>query len=151
MITIGLTTLIAVVSGAEPSPDAVRQQEFREQALPLLKRYCFDCHGQEAQEGGLVLDAFESPREILEAKDTWFQVIQKLRVQGMPPEDADPPAEEEREFLVEWICLRTAVTRSHRSPSANRQAMNWSRWQSKGVRRNAAFESLERRVVRERF
>ena len=87
--------LLASTSVADDS-DAKHEMQFRTQVLPLLQRYCFDCHGNGSSEG------FKTARSVFEGRKTWFKVLQKLTVEGMPPEDAEQPSKAEREFLVKW-------------------------------------------------
>ena len=103
-----VTTLLAIfllpdlvlADGVEAGP---REQDFRQRVQPLLRQYCFDCHGNGESEGNLSLDAFTNARQVLEGKETWTKVIQKLQLDNMPPSDAQQPGDAERGFLVAWI------------------------------------------------
>lgn len=81
--------------------------DYHKKVKPILQRYCFDCHGNGSDEGGVSFDTFSTDREILERKNLWLAVLDNVRAGLMPPPkdvDADfrPTAEEQRQ-LVNWI------------------------------------------------
>ena len=62
-MVISLSLIIPIVvappraTAKEPKPlDA-----FQKQVLPLLERYCVDCHTKDESEAGIVLDRFDEP------------------------------------------------------------------------------------------
>ncbi len=51
---------------------------FREQVLPLLKSYCYDCHGDGAKEGNLALDQVAADsRRCSRVRELWWKVLQE--------------------------------------------------------------------------
>ena len=100
---LAMTVWLSEIAVAELAPDVAGEQQFQEQVQPLLEKYCFDCHGNDVSEGDLTLDMFQSADEILPEQETWQKVIQKLQVEAMPPEGAEQPSAEERQFLIHWI------------------------------------------------
>ena len=100
-------TLLLAASLPEPvrgeTQAEQRERIFRQQAQPLLAKYCLDCHSDETAEGGLSFDKFKTAREVLVGRSTWRTVLGKLRVKAMPPEDAEQPTDNERRLLVQWI------------------------------------------------
>ena len=60
-MAVGLT--LAIMVFAVPIPTIARQPKaldsFQRQVLPLLERYCVDCHMNEKHEAGIVLDRFD--------------------------------------------------------------------------------------------
>ncbi|WP_435005070.1 DUF1592 domain-containing protein [Tundrisphaera lichenicola] len=90
---------IAPAFAQEPArPDA-----FRTQVLPLLERYCVDCHSTEDAEAGIVLDRFPDQAAAVEDGKTWPRVLDALEGHIMPPADMDQPSKKERDVLVGWI------------------------------------------------
>ena len=70
----------------------------------LLKKYCFECHGEKKQKGKVRLDLLTGnlathPKE----SETWAKVLEQLELGEMPPEDEKPLEEQERESVIEWI------------------------------------------------
>lgn len=81
-----------------------REKEYREKVVPLLKKYCIDCHGDKMTEGDLSLQNYKSAHSVLEGRKTWFKVIHRVANGEMPPKDAkEQPTKEERKFLCEWV------------------------------------------------
>ena len=72
-------------------------------ALPLLERYCYDCHGDGASKGGLKLDQYPNQRERLADHKTWDKVRQYLKTHIMPPKGKDTPSPDERATIARWI------------------------------------------------
>lgn len=113
-IRMAAAMLAALLTGtpcdAADSPARVR---FVSDIRPLLKKHCFECHGADAQEGGLRLDL----RSVaLEGGDSGYAVIPGDSTQGaliervtsgdpdvrMPPE-GDPLSTAEIDLLKQWI------------------------------------------------
>ena len=68
---------------AEPvPPDA-----FQRQVLPLLERYCVDCHMQDDAEAGIVLDRSGNQEDAVKDGKTWIRVRDALQGRIMPPEE----------------------------------------------------------------
>jgi mono/diheme cytochrome c family protein len=93
---------LPTVARGESQADQL-ERLYREQARPLLAKYCGDCHSGDSAEGGLSFDKFKRARHVLVGRQTWLTVLGKLRVKAMPPEDADQPTAEERKLLMQWI------------------------------------------------
>ncbi len=84
-------------------PHPASEEKFQKQVLPFLKKYCLDCHGNGADEGGLTLDAFLKPEEFHANRKTAELVFKMLNAGAMPPEDGEQPSMEERQQAVDWI------------------------------------------------
>ena len=80
---------------------------FDKEVKPLLVNYCYDCHGDGMDKGGVALDGFKSHDEMLNDRATWLRVIKNLRADIMPPPKKDQPTPEEQEKIENWI--KTAV------------------------------------------
>jgi hypothetical protein len=73
-----------VLHGAdqEPIPDS-----FAGDARTFLESYCFECHANEAVEGGIDLQQLLERPVDRAARDVWHKVMQQLQVGVMPPPD----------------------------------------------------------------
>ena len=73
----------------------------KEPATELFKTYCFDCHADGVEEGGLDLKALCN-------KPTFDATLafEHLITQKMPPRNADQPSEEERIRMLRWLADR---------------------------------------------
>ena len=87
---------------------------FTDSVKPLLKQYCFKCHGPDQQESELRLDALDP--NMVEGTDggQWQEVLDALNRGDMPPDDQSQPSSSQRDTLVSWITSeinRAAVLR----------------------------------------
>ena len=64
---------------------AAAEQSYKAQVEPLLKNYCFDCHGDGANKGDITLDAFTNFTAHVADQKLWLSVWQNLETQMMPP------------------------------------------------------------------
>ena len=76
---------------------------FHLQIEPLLKQYCFDCHGDGMEKGKVAFDKFNSEEEFLSRRELWFSVLKNVRAGLMPPEKKPRPSERELKQLETWI------------------------------------------------
>ena len=91
--------LSATASSAAP-PEPSR---FEQQVQPLLKSYCYDCHGKATTEGNLTLDQFATSGDAIKQRDLWWKVLKNLRAGTMPPAGEPRPSAEEIETIANWI------------------------------------------------
>jgi hypothetical protein len=70
---------------------------------PVLEKYCWDCHGDGMDKGGLSLDAYETEADLIKARKKWEGVLFNIDNWLMPPADKEQPTAEERKRLVQWI------------------------------------------------
>lgn len=81
-------------------------EELPAQVQTLLTKYCADCHGGKAQEGNLRLDRLDPDIVSGTDADRWHEVLNRLNVGEMPPEDEAQPTLSEREVLTGWLTTR---------------------------------------------
>ena len=53
-------------------------------ALPVIQKYCYDCHDSAMQEGDLDLETLAG-QDLAEHSATWEKVVRKLNARQMPP------------------------------------------------------------------
>ena len=87
-------------ASAEQTPD------FETHVVPILKTYCYECHGDGAKEGDLTLDQFSTEDQALARSDVWWNVLKNVRSQLMPPVGHDRPSPTEAAMLANWIKFR---------------------------------------------
>lgn len=100
-----LTKPAIVPTPAAPSGSV----EFHKNIEPLLKTYCYDCHGDGMKRGNVSLDAFVSNESLLDSHDLWWKALKNLRSGIMPPVKRPRPTTAEQERITQWI--KTAVFR----------------------------------------
>src|SRR5689334_7340566 len=76
------------------------QSHYRERIIPLLKTYCYECHGGGAKEGNLALDQFATASDALQSRELRWKVFKNLRAGVMPPAGEKKPSSEEIEQIA---------------------------------------------------
>ncbi len=99
--------LAAVVYFSALSPLGAQEtatlDAFQQEMLPLLNRYCVECHLEGGAEAGIAFDRFEDQQEALRQGRTWLRVLDALEARAMPPADMPQPAAAETNRMIEWI------------------------------------------------
>ncbi len=93
-------------SAAGALEDALKSEplQFETDIQPLLKKYCYECHGAKKQRAGLNLEKAKNQQAILEGRNVWERAAAMIRTREMPPEKRKPqPTQEERDLLHQWI------------------------------------------------
>ncbi len=91
-ITLGILALTSVLALAD---------EFRDTTHAFLKKHCFECHGEEEQEGGIALHKIDSLDAALRNHLLIENIIEQVHSNEMPPDDQDvlPTTEEKTQVL----------------------------------------------------
>ena len=84
-------------AAAGPAPD------YQREILPVLREYCYDCHGEGSKKGGVSLDRFSSVEEFAREPKHWLAVWRNLDSQLMPPSDKPQLSGDQRALLQRWI------------------------------------------------
>ena len=82
---------------AEDIPD------YETSIVPILRSHCFECHGDGASEGSLVLDQFPNNAMAQQKPDVWWNVLKNVRAGVMPPPEEPRLTVQERDLLTRWI------------------------------------------------
>ena len=98
-----LAWMVLMLFGSHLSAAPPESPRFEEHVRPLLKSYCFDCHGQTTQEGKLSLDQFTTTDDAIKDRALWWKVLKNLRAGVMPPAGERRPSVEELETIANWI------------------------------------------------
>jgi hypothetical protein len=95
--------LAAAALAAEPTRVAL-QQQFSDAVLPLVKKYCHECHSGEEPEAKLNLTTFGTLETVARGHQTWQLVLERVEAGDMPPKDASAfPSPDERKLLATWL------------------------------------------------
>jgi len=113
-----LMTLLSgpVASLRAASPGAT---EFRKGVEPILKEYCYDCHGDGMDKGGVAFDAFNPDTDLGTSQDLWWRALKNLRADMMPPPKKPQPSARQVARLEHWIKTR-AFGLDERNPDPGR-------------------------------
>jgi Protein of unknown function (DUF1592)/Protein of unknown function (DUF1588)/Protein of unknown function (DUF1587)/Protein of unknown function (DUF1585)/Protein of unknown function (DUF1595)/Planctomycete cytochrome C len=102
MITLGLlvsSIALSTTLAQEPKP----RDAFQSRVLPIIERYCVDCHSRDDAEAGVVLDRFQDQKSAIEDGRTWLRVRDALEGHVMPPKGEPRPSIPELDTLIGWI------------------------------------------------
>lgn len=81
-----------------------RDRQYRTEILPLVQKYCFECHGDGSSEGDFSLDNYENTQKVLLGRNHWLKALRRLQAGDMPPEDAElRPTKDEYARLAAFI------------------------------------------------
>ncbi len=94
-----LILLLAGMSGPADAPAA----DYARDILPLLQTYCYDCHGDGAQKGGVSFDTFDSPDKLMKDLDLWSRSLSQVSFDNMPPQDKRQMSPAQKKLLLDWI------------------------------------------------
>ena len=97
--------------------------DFAQQIGEFTKTYCIDCHGPDAQEGGLELHNFDSVESMRERRKTWKHLSQLVTISAMPPVDLPQPSEEERQRFVQTVELALNYVDCSQVPDPGRETI----------------------------
>jgi hypothetical protein len=76
---------------------------FERDVLPLVKKYCLDCHAGEDAAADLDLEKFKNVAQVLKDGALWENVALNVGSSHMPPAKSPQPTQGERDRLVGWI------------------------------------------------
>jgi hypothetical protein len=94
---------LAVFSPFAEGAELPAGAHFRKNAQPILEKYCYDCHADGVNKGGVAFDEFRSDDVLLAKHDLWLAVLKNTRAGLMPPAKKPQPSAEERQRLEQWI------------------------------------------------
>jgi len=97
-LTFACIALPSLLTAAERGQEAYHQR-----ILPLLQKYCYDCHGDGSDKGDFALDEYPEYSKLIADKVLWDHTRQQLATHVMPPEKKDKPSLPERDEIVAWI------------------------------------------------
>lgn len=97
---LSLVPFLALLPAAAPAAP----RDYRKDIRPVLEKYCWDCHGDGAKKGEVVLDADKDEAAIFRNRKIWMGAMFHIEQWTMPPQDKKTqPTKEEREMLVAWL------------------------------------------------
>ncbi len=77
---------------------------FDKHIIPLMEKYCYDCHGDGVSKGDLTLDTFTTEGEVLKDRALWDTVMYQVDNFVMPPsKEKTQPTVEERALISHYL------------------------------------------------
>jgi len=97
-LAVGVWGFLAAARAAAPGA-----MEFRQDIKPLLQEYCFDCHGDGMDKGGVDFDEFNPDKDLATSQELWWRALKNLRAGMMPPPKKPRPSAEQAGRIEHWI------------------------------------------------
>ena len=97
-ILLGLSPLPSLFAADPPRG----LDDFRTVAMPLLEKYCYECHDDDIQKGDVNLFEYADTTQVIKDRKLWLRVLEQLETREMPTEDP-LPSEAEYATLIEWV------------------------------------------------
>ncbi len=104
--------LLSIQTGVQSSLTA--NDAFEDSIKPFLKTYCIQCHGSETSEGELRLDTISNDFVNRPFAGHWIEVLDRINLGEMPPEDELQPSEAELAKTTEWITQQLQLAQHQR-------------------------------------
>ncbi len=107
-----LWTLVLFAATASGAP--ADETSFQGEIIPLLKKFCLECHGSEKAKADLSFEPYLTLRYagdggVTRDRKVWERVLKMLEESEMPPAKKPQPSADERQKAVGWI--RTELAR----------------------------------------
>ena len=98
MAVMAVVAVMAVMAGVEAAEVSLAEPLAQEhqRVLPLLKRYCQECHAGDVIEGDVDLSAADSLAGVRSQVKVWQRVAEMVGSRQMPPPEAAQPGDAER-------------------------------------------------------
>jgi hypothetical protein len=121
-VPLGLSAaLLAIASAQTAKPIAVVDAKpFSERVQPFFKEHCVKCHGAEKAEGKLRLDTLAADFVNRPHSDKWVEVLDRINLGEMPPEDEPKPEADELAAVTDWIASELKHSRQRQQSSGGR-------------------------------
>ena len=84
-----LAVLACMGLPARTHADVATQAQLSGELVPMLRTYCFDCHGEADGEGDVSLEADDTPEKIRKNRSIWLRALAQVRLGTMPPADGE--------------------------------------------------------------
>lgn len=111
--------MVGMVSVAS-ADDAKDESSFRTQLAPLLRTYCYDCHGSGSE---IELGKYRTAAEIKKERGVWGRAIAQIRLGTMPPEDGEPLEAATRQKLLSLLDKLVNSVDCVNNPNAGKVAL----------------------------
>jgi hypothetical protein len=80
--------------------------EYRKDIEPIIKEFCYDCHGDGMDKGKVAFDEFDPDKDFGTSQDLWWRALKNLRAGMMPPPKKPHPSPEQMALIESWIKAR---------------------------------------------
>jgi hypothetical protein len=99
---VGVTLAFALACSRTFSAETAEVGQFHKDVEPLLKTYCYECHGGGNAEGDVAFDELSTTNQLLDHQ-LWGKVLVNVRAGLMPAGKAPHPTAAEQKVLEDWV------------------------------------------------
>ena len=96
------------------------RRTFEQHVRPFFINHCVKCHGAEKTEAKLRLDTLAVDFLNRPASDQWVEVLNRINLGEMPPDDEPKPAGESLECVTDWITSELGLAQQHAQSTGGR-------------------------------
>lgn len=97
------TALLGGLSESAAASEEELEQRFHNDVKPLLDEFCFRCHGEKKQKGGINFENFENFSQIKNRLDLWENAMERIQSYEMPPEGSQQPGYDQFQTMMSWM------------------------------------------------
>lgn len=116
--TVALVTAVVVSAFAAPPPKPTptgkasssagpdtpaRRKELAEGVLPMLRKYCVDCHQGPKAAAGIDVTRYRSMADLLGNRGAWERIAANVESKAMPPTGSPAPSDAERGRIAGFV------------------------------------------------
>lgn len=94
---------MALAIGGAISVRGAAAENYQKEIVPILQKHCYECHGPEKMKGDLDLTTFSDYDKILEAKEIWQAVFERVQAFEMPPKGKGELDFNNHGKLLRWL------------------------------------------------
>lgn len=102
-LQLALLAAIALATSGFAEAEETQQQVFQQEVKPLLRQYCFRCHGGKKTEAKIHVGKIDP--DVVHGKhfDQWEDIREAFNSGEMPPEDQPQPTASQRDKITRWL------------------------------------------------
>ena len=95
--------LFLIIIGKCNDETQARPMGYAKDIVPLLEKYCVECHSDDVAEADLNFDDFRAVDDLRSDAKAWIKVEKMLISRQMPPRKSDQPSDLERDMFSGWV------------------------------------------------
>ena len=103
LLLLALMAVAPPLARADDAAVTALANSYKTDVLPLLAKYCHECHSPKKMEADVDLTVFTSLTEVRKHAKVWQKAGEMLDSVQMPPKDAKQPSDAERKQLQQWV------------------------------------------------
>ena len=95
--------LFLLIIGISNNETQAKSLDYAKDIVPLLEKFCADCHSDDEAEADLNFDTFRTIDDLRRDTKSWIKVEKMLSSRQMPPKKSDQLSDSEQDTLSGWV------------------------------------------------